>query len=144
MLSEERIRRNIAQNERRLANRKERNEYERLRREKNKDEINAKKRQPEIRAKLNEGVKSWRKRNRHKFQESQKAYKKKNKIELNARNLVYKHIRRGKMFRGTKCEICNCEGKIEAHHDDYSKPLNVRWLCRTCHKKEHGKLLDVK
>jgi hypothetical protein len=29
------------------------------------------------------------------------------------------------------CEICG--EKAQAHHDDYSKPLDVRFLCRTHH-----------
>jgi hypothetical protein len=41
------------------------------------------------------------------------------------------------------CELCGCD-KTEAHHDDYSKPLMVRWLCRRCHGFIHApKLLPA-
>ncbi len=33
-------------------------------------------------------------------------------------------------------EFCG-NPKTDAHHDDYSKPLDVRWLCRGCHKQAH-------
>lgn len=59
--------------------------------------------------------------------------------------LVAKAIKRGKLIP-RPCEVCGFEGrcrdgrnKIHAHHDDYSKPLEVRWLCKACHHKEHEK-----
>jgi len=36
------------------------------------------------------------------------------------------------------CEVCGSLSVI-AHHDDYSKPLNVRWLCQAHHKQWHAK-----
>lgn len=45
-------------------------------------------------------------------------------------------IRTGLLIR-QKCEFCELLG--EAHHDDYSKPLDVRWLCEEHHLAAHGK-----
>jgi ribosomal protein S27AE len=46
-------------------------------------------------------------------------------------------IRDGKLVRPSSCFECASTEKIEAHHDDYTKPLDVRWLCRKCHYKWH-------
>lgn len=50
---------------------------------------------------------------------------------------VYLAIKRGHLVRGP-CEHADrtCLGRIEAHHDDYSKPLKVRWLCKRHHTIE--------
>lgn len=57
-----------------------------------------------------------------------------------ARWLLKDAIRYGKMQRGTACELegGECDGPIEAHHDDYSKPYEVRWICRKHHRKIDG------
>lgn len=35
------------------------------------------------------------------------------------------------------CEKCGCSEKTHAHHDDYHKPLEIRWLCPACHRAWH-------
>jgi len=44
------------------------------------------------------------------------------------------------LVRPEVCENCNTidqNSVLHGHHDDYSKPLAVRWLCRSCHIKHH-------
>ena len=62
----------------------------------------------------------------------QKRYKEKNREKVNAHAKVHYAVSTGKLTR-LPCEVCG-EEKTEGHHDDYSKPLEVRWLCR----KHHG------
>lgn len=51
------------------------------------------------------------------------------------RYLAYQ-IKVGKITRPSICEECGClSEKIEGAHYDYNQPLNVRWLCRSCHVK---------
>ena len=40
------------------------------------------------------------------------------------------------------CERCG-NRKTQAHHDNYADPVNVRWLCRSCHRAEHAKMEDA-
>lgn len=48
---------------------------------------------------------------------------------------VFNAIKSGKL-KPRSCEKC-AGGPPDAHHDDYSKPLEVRWLCRGCHTQHH-------
>ena len=59
-----------------------------------------------------------------------------NPNKYRAHNITGSAIRNGKLFK-EPCEKCGSEDNIHAHHDDYSKPLNVRWLCCSCHNKWH-------
>ena len=60
--------------------------------------------------------------------------------ERKAQVAVGNAIRDGRLQRGTVCEEASdeCEGRIEAHHDDYEKPLEVRWLCAVHHGLWHA------
>jgi hypothetical protein len=42
-------------------------------------------------------------------------------------------ILQGKITRPDMCMNCNATGAVDGHHDDYNKPLEVMWLCRSCH-----------
>lgn len=57
------------------------------------------------------------------------------------RKLVYarykRAIRRGELRRPGTCSKCGASGKIHGHHPDYSRPLDVVWLCVNCHWAEH-------
>ncbi len=55
-----------------------------------------------------------------------------------ARNAVGNAIRDGKLIR-QPCSVCGSL-KSQAHHDDYSKPLDVKWLCNEHHRAEHRKV----
>lgn len=50
-------------------------------------------------------------------------------------------MKNGTIERAELCSSCGNppgNGYTRAHHDDYAKPLEVRWLCGSCHKKQHG------
>jgi ribosomal protein S27AE len=48
---------------------------------------------------------------------------------------VYKAIASGELKR-QPCEVCG-KTNVHAHHDDYSQPLKVRWLCPLHHRQRH-------
>lgn len=52
----------------------------------------------------------------------------------NARSYAHVYLKRGKIQR-QPCEVCG--DPAEMHHDDYSKPTEVRWLCRGHHHRLH-------
>lgn len=60
------------------------------------------------------------------------------------------HLARWKVARAVACgqlerlpcEVCGT-AKTEAHHDDYSKPLDVRWLCQPHHRAHHRALAET-
>ena len=61
------------------------------------------------------------------------------RIKRKAQSLVQQAVLRGELVRPDTCELCRKpDDLIEAHHYDYSEPLEVQWLCKSCHAGLHG------
>ena len=69
-------------------------------------------------------------------------YVKRYPIQKIATSFVNNAIRFGKLKK-KPCEVCG-EKKVHAHHDDYYKPMEVRWLCIKHHNEYHVKLREKK
>jgi len=66
--------------------------------------------------------------------EYQREYRAKNKEKQRAHSAVAY-----KLESPESCELCGEETKLHAHHHDYTKPLDVNWLCPACHHQLHAK-----
>lgn len=62
------------------------------------------------------------------------------KLKKNCREATHRAIQAGKLLK-EKCEVCG-EIEVEAHHDDYTDPFNVRWLCKKHHAAHHANTLN--
>lgn len=93
---------------------------------------------------------SWAKKNPERKQRTNKVYLKRNPKVLARKNKSYRNrhpektlahalvryeLDTGRMKR-LPCEVCKNK-RANAHHDDYSKPLLVRWLCTKHHIEHH-------
>lgn len=65
-----------------------------------------------------------------------KEWRRKNPNKYKAHNIVNNNIRSGNLHK-ENCEVCGSDNSV-AHHNDYLKPLNVRWLCQAHHKQWHS------
>lgn len=63
-------------------------------------------------------------------------------LKMSVRSLTRHSIKAGKLVR-LACEACH-NPKTEAHHDDYAKPLDVRWFCKRCHQDFHRGVLKLR
>lgn len=56
---------------------------------------------------------------------------------VKCRQAVIDAKRKGTIKVPSKCSAWGKDAKVHAHHEDYSKPLDIIWLCRSCHRKLH-------
>ena len=63
-------------------------------------------------------------------------WERKNQTKKAAHTITSNAIRDGRLLK-EPCEKCGTKINVQAHHDDYFKPLEVRWLCITHHREHH-------
>ena len=69
------------------------------------------------------------------YRESDKRSRLKAQNACRSRN--YFHRNRHNIAVPETCSRCPSSNRVEAHHDDYNKPMEVKFLCQTCHIKWH-------
>lgn len=73
--------------------------------------------------------------------ERKRVWDKTNPEKRHARKAVERALKVGVLIRPSICGRCSSsEFGIHAHHEDYSRPLEVLWLCAPCHGQRHIEL----
>ena len=111
------------------------NEYSKEYRQKNKAKVKAAQCQCYLskRSEYKERSKTWTANNRERARHTSQAAYYNNPERNKAHGVVNSAIRKGKLKRGK----CHCGKVAEAHHEDYSKPLEIEWLCTEHHNEMH-------
>ena len=85
----------------------------------------------------------WTRLNRERKIENNRKWTSRNldrkRIMNAASNALYRAIKHGEVKRPCRCSLCERVCKPEASHADYSKPLEVVWMCRSCHRTLNAK-----
>ncbi len=95
---------------------------------------------PEARKKERERQNEWRKGNGELYRSYVRKWQVTNRQKINAHAKVHRAVVNGLLRRKENCEMCALKCKTEGHHEDYSKPLDVIWLCRKCHASKIEKV----
>ena len=75
------------------------------------------------------------------IKKSRDAWQARNKHKRQAQKKVQNALIVGKLKR-QPCKVCG-EMKVHAHHEDYTKPLDVMWLCVKHHAERHVELNKI-
>lgn len=75
----------------------------------------------------------------HKGRRDQKLWRSRNVAKARAHTAVQSAIKAGTLIV-TPCARCGFGLGLQAHHEDYTKPLDVTWLCPPCHGQRHREI----
>jgi ribosomal protein S27AE len=82
--------------------------------------------------------------NRERILANSKRWHDEHPLAAKAYGILRAAIEKGEVVIPNACEKCGAKVALESHHEDYSKPLEVRWLCLSCHKVLHRKRVAVR
>jgi hypothetical protein len=85
-----------------------------------------------------EYTRKYKRRHAVQIKESNRVYALKNKKKIDARLILNVAVRTWAVVRPQNCERCGRQAKVHGHHDDYDRPLEVEWLCASCHMSHHA------
>ena len=85
---------------------------------------------------------NWQQTCTEKLNKRKRAWQLTNPKKAMAVRMISHAIRDGKLVRGT-CEVCGTDINVHGHHDDYEKPLEVRWLCAKHHHALHREMSEM-
>lgn len=88
-----------------------------------------------------ERERTYRYRSSHR-NETRKYYNERNNKKTGQANNIAGNAFRAGLITKKNCEVCGSE-ESQMHHDDYNKPLEVRWLCKKCHTEWHKKNVPI-
>lgn len=96
-------------------------------------------RRVEHKEELREWFKEHRKNNKELYRDQVRNYRARHKDRVSAGLKLQWAIESGKMPPAKEliCEACG-KAAQDYHHPDYSKPLEVVPLCKSCHRRLHG------
>lgn len=66
------------------------------------------------------------------------AWQARNPLKREAHIIVGNALRDGLVVRPPCCELCRRSVEVQGHHEDYSAPLWLAWLCTRCHRLVHN------
>lgn len=69
--------------------------------------------------------------------EAQKRRRAANPAKRYAHSKLSRAVKSGAIVKPKICQVCLNELRLVGHHEDYSKPLDVIWMCDPCHKRYH-------
>jgi hypothetical protein len=75
---------------------------------------------------------------RERAKASPRRYPESDPLKRAARVAVGNAVRDGKLLRPPECQVCAVACEPHGHHEDYSRPLDVIWVCTACHAFIHA------
>lgn len=92
----------------------------------------------------------WREANRERLREADRVRRRNGYVRppepdyiARTRWLLKSAVKSGKVVKPKICSGCGAKARLHGHHADYSKPIDVKWLCSICHGLQHRIPLSV-